>query len=123
MKNIFYLFSFFLFISCKNKEEKTSKVEEQIVVSVETGKQLFETSNCTACHQIAEKVVGPSLQNIAKIYQSKKGNLVSFLKAEANPIVDPSQYQSMKINLEITKTMSDNELKALEIYILNFSKP
>ncbi len=119
MKNIIYLFAFFLLLSCKNQGKETSKISNKKVISAETGKQLFESNNCVACHQIVEKVVGPSLQNIAQIYQVKKGNLVSFLKGEAEPIVDPSQYESMKLNLEITKTMSDEDLKSLEKYILS----
>lgn len=122
MKNIIYLIALFQLVSCKNSDGHSATVAKKIVVSAATGKQLFETNNCTACHQIAEKVVGPSLQNIAKIYIAKKGNLVSFLKSEADPIVDPSQYESMKLNLEITKTMSDDELKSIEYYILNYSK-
>ncbi len=121
MKKILVLSVLSLF-SCKNQEKKTTEIPGKIIVSVETGKQIFETNNCTACHQIAEKVVGPSLQNIAQIYLSKKGDLVSFLKSESEPIVDPEQYPSMKINLEITKTMSEEELKSLELYILSQKK-
>ena len=43
--------------------------------------------------------------------------MISFLKGEAEPLVDPSQYEVMKVNLELTKTFSDEELKALEAYI------
>lgn len=118
MKNTVYLIAFFLVISCKNQ----NNVAKKIVVSAATGKQLFESNNCNACHQIAEKGIGPSLQNIAQIYVAKKGNLVSFLKSEAQPIVDPSQYEAMKINLEITKTMSVDKLKAIEAYIYAASK-
>lgn len=106
-------------LSCKNQNQNDTAMTNKNVVSVAAGQQLFETNNCTACHQIAKKVVGPSLQNIAQIYNSKNASLVSFLKSEAEPIVDPAQYESMKLNLEITKTMSDAELKSLEQYILS----
>lgn len=119
MKNIIFLFALFLLFSCKNQNNTFDVVPEQIVATAASGKQLFETNNCAACHQIAEKVVGPSLQNIAQIYTNKKGSISLFLKAEAEPIVDPSQYESMKLNLEITKTMSDTELKSIELYILS----
>ena len=119
MKNIFFTIALFSIVSCHKKTEATSIPETFFVASIESGQQLFETNNCAACHQLAEKVVGPSLQNIAQIYKNKKGNMVAFLKAEAEPIVDPSQYESMKLNLEITKTMTDDELKALELYILS----
>ena len=117
MKNIIYIIALFSIVCCNKKQETTSNDETVFVASIENGQQLFESNNCAACHQVAEKVVGPSLQNIAQIYKNKKGNMVAFLKGEAKPIVDPSQYESMKINLEVTKTMTNDELKALEAYI------
>ncbi len=107
-------------ISCKNNDQ--TNAIKPTPISISAGKQLFETNNCAACHQIAEKVVGPSLQTIAQVYRAKNANVVSFLKAEAEPIVDPSQYQTMKLNLEITKTMTISELKSLELYLLSYAK-
>ena len=120
MKKYLLLVLILLQIACKNNQ--STSVVAPTPVSVAAGKQLFETNNCNACHQIAEKVVGPSLQTIAQIYKAKNANIISFLKAEAEPIVDPSQYASMKLNLEITKTMSNNEIKSLELYILSQAK-
>jgi cytochrome c551/c552 len=81
-------------------------------------KSIFEgKGNCAACHRIDEKLVGPSVQEMATIYKKQNGDLVSFLKDEAKPIVDPSQYEVMKANLALTKEMSDEELKGLEAYI------
>jgi cytochrome c len=82
------------------------------------GKELFETKGaCIACHRVDTKLIGPSLQDIAKTYKEKNGDLVAFLKEEAKPIMDPSQYDIMKANFAITKAMSDEELKGLEAYI------
>jgi cytochrome c len=71
---------------------------------------------------VDQKIIGPSIQDIAKIYKAKKGNILDFLKNDAAPLVDPSQYEVMKTNFAITKSMSEEELKALETYILSFSK-
>ncbi|WP_431243461.1 c-type cytochrome [Flavobacterium sp. P21] len=64
-----------------------------------------------------EKVIGPSIQEIAKTYKDKKGDIPTFLKGNAEPIVDPSQFAVMQTNFAITKEMSDEELKAIEAYI------
>jgi len=48
--------------------------------------------------------------------------LVDFLKGKQEPAVDPTQFEIMKTNLVLTKTFSDQELKALEEYIDGFSK-
>jgi methylmalonyl-CoA mutase N-terminal domain/subunit len=59
---------------------------------------------------------------IATIYKEKGGNMVEFLKENAEPIVDPTQYEVMKTNFAVTKTLSDEELKALETYMYSFLK-
>lgn len=85
------------------------------------GQEIFDDKgNCYSCHKPDQKVVGPSIKEIAKIYAAKKGNMVNFLMGEADPIVDPSQYETMKVNINLTKTFSDEELKALEAYFMSF---
>ena len=122
MKNtIYFLLLTFLIISC-GKKETVTKDEALSVPTPEKGEALFTENNCIACHKIDQKVIGPSLQETAKIYKEQKGNIVAFLKEEAEPIVNQELYETMKINLQITKTMSDEELKSLEMYILSNSK-
>jgi cytochrome c len=117
MKNSFLLiWTVCIFLSCKNQETKTTEITTQS--PIELGKSLFEgKGNCVACHLVNQKVIGPSIQDMAKIYKEKNGNIVDFLKNDAKPIVDPSQYEVMKTNFTITKAMSDNELNAIEEYI------
>ena len=67
-------------------------------------------------------MIGPSIIDIATIYKEKGGNMVEFLKENAEPIVDPTQYEVMKTNFAVTKTLSDEELKALETYMYSFLK-
>jgi cytochrome c len=126
MKKVALIVCLIFVISCKKESEATfgqpnpnevSQTPEQL------GKSIFEgKGNCVACHRIDEKLVGPSVQDMAKIYKILNGDLVSFLKDEAKPIVDPSQYEVMKTNLALTKEMSDEELKGLEAYIYSTIK-
>lgn len=120
--------------SCGDKKEKenfgTSSDEVTVTEAVpetavdpllEEGKALFEgKGTCNTCHKPDEKVIGPSIAEISKIYKEQNASIVSFLKEEAKPIVDPTQYEVMKANFAITKTMSDEELKALEAYMHSF---
>ncbi|RZJ68428.1 MAG: c-type cytochrome [Flavobacterium sp.] len=119
------LFSFLTAFACKSKEapaEEDFQYEEK-KSPIELGQQIFESKgNCYSCHNPEIKIVGPSIIEIAKTYKSKNGDIVKFLKEEAEPIVDPANYSAMKVNFSITKRMSDEELKALEAYILSFSK-
>ncbi len=122
MKNLLILLSFFSLIACQNKEEKSTTSVDETATKV-TGKELFEgEGNCVACHKPDQKIIGPSLKDIGKIYKAKKGSIVAFLKEDSEPLVDPSQYDIMKTNFAITKSMSGEELKALEDYIYSFSK-
>lgn len=128
MKKVLFLAAVLAFTSCK--KETTEKSDQMTTESysegesaeVQTpealGKSIFEgKGSCVSCHQVDQKVIGPSIQEIGKIYKDKKGDIVTFLKGNADPIVDPSQFSVMKTNFPITQAMSDEELKAIEAYI------
>ena len=122
MNKSIILIAFFLLISCNNKDEKTPISVDKTVTKI-SGKTLFEgEGNCIACHQAEQKIIGPSIQEIAKIYKEKNASIVSFLREESEPIIDPTKYDIMKTNFTITKSMNDEELKALENYIFSFLK-
>ena len=120
MKKVSLLITLFCLVaSCKKEADQNfGKTEKKI-----SGQKLFEgEGNCIACHQIDQKIIGPSLQEIAKKYKEDNASIVSFLKEESDPIVDPTKYEIMKTNFAITKAMSDDELKAIEDYIYSTSK-
>jgi cytochrome c len=133
MKKILFLSAVLAFASCKkettentnqNNTETYSEGESAKAKSPEDlGKQIFEgKGNCISCHQADQKIIGPSLQEIAKIYKDKNGSIVTFLKGNADPIVDPSQFSVMKTNFPVTQAMSDEELKGIESYIKSHLK-
>lgn len=122
MKKIVIISLVSLLFSCNNKENKTTEPEVIEIPTLDKGQVLFQENNCAACHQPEQKVIGPSLQEIATIYKKQNADMVTFLKEESEPIVDPSMYESMKINLQVTKNMSEIELQSLELYILSYSK-
>ncbi|MGL2965332.1 c-type cytochrome [Flavobacterium sp. XGLA_31] len=126
MKKIVSIFIVLFLISCKKESNETfnkPEVKSTNKTPIVLGKSLFEgKGNCVACHKPDQKIIGPSLQEIAKTYKDKNGSIVSFLQEQSDPLVDPSQYEIMKTNFAITKSMSEAELKALEDYIYSFSK-
>jgi len=127
MKKLALLAIVILTFSCKKESQEsfgkenqntTVAAEEPELAPEELGKVIFEgKGNCISCHKVDEKLIGPSLQDIAKIYQEKNASMVSFLKGESDAIVDPSQFAVMQANLTLTKTFSDKELQGLEAYI------
>ena len=116
MKSPVFILLLLTLVSCK----KEAKPKESLYpkTAEEFGKELFENQgNCVACHQPDQKVIGPSIREIAKIYKAKNASIATFLKGNAEPIVDPSQFEVMKTNFAITKAMTDEELQAIEAYM------
>ncbi|MFV5701449.1 c-type cytochrome [Flavobacterium sp. XS2P12] len=135
MKKVLIIAIAFLAFSCKKQEaEPTEKkaeseatvsegMQEEIQTPEQLGEALFKgKGTCASCHKVDTKLIGPSLQDIAKIYKEKNGNIITFLKGESEPIVDPAQYDLMKPNIVLTKTMTDEELKGLEAYLYSTLK-
>jgi cytochrome c len=113
-------------ISCGKKTETdaVNPIEQKETLVNQTpkelGKELFEGKGmCATCHKADVATSGPSIKDISKIYTDKKASISLFLQGETEPIVDPSQYEIMKANLEITKAMTEAELQALETYMLS----
>ena len=118
--------------NCGDKKETDkygNEVEENTETTTETsvdpllakGQELFEgKGTCTACHKPDTKVIGPAIKDIAKIYKEKGASIASFINEESEAIVDPTQYETMKANFVITKAMTAEERKALEVYMMSF---
>jgi cytochrome c len=135
------------FISCKtNKPASSTKVEETKTVVIKeqvkkevaanknnsttntyakddliaAGKVLFYEKTCTACHAEDSRVIGPSIKEIAFIYTEKNGNIVKYLKGNADAIVDtdPAQVAIMNANIDgIAKDIKPEDLQAIAAYI------
>lgn len=109
-------------VGCGNKKEEEFGSTTTTKISVDLGKSLFEgKGTCIACHKENTKIIGPSIKEIATIYNEKNGDLVSFLKGNEEPIVDPSQFEIMKANFSITKTMTDDELESIKLYMYSIN--
>jgi cytochrome c len=127
MKNLFIILSILFLASCQ-KEEKKELLYPETPLSAEEkqlqlGQEIFDGKGmCYSCHKPDQKVIGQSITQIAKIYKEKNGDIKLFLKEKSKPIVDPSQYSVMKTNFAITKTFSEEELKALEAYFYSHLK-
>lgn len=127
MKKIVVALSFIALISCKKEEKKEALYPEKEVSAAEKqlqlGQEIFDGKGmCYSCHKPENKVIGPSIKEIASIYKEKNADIKLFLQEKSEPIVDPKQYPVMKTNLTITKTFSDEELKAVEAYIFSHLK-
>lgn len=109
-------------IGCKSEKKRNQPITNKKVSSYDLGKSLFEgKGKCFSCHKIDKKSIGPSVLEIVKIYNEKKGDMIGFLKNEEKPIVDSSNFSIMKTNFTILETFTDKEIKALSSYMHKIS--
>jgi len=94
MKKMFVMlvFAFFVF-ACNSDGDK--KVEEKIdslktetpappVQNNERGLELVAQSDCTTCHKINEKNIGPAYADVAKKYEATEANIDSLASKVIN---------------------------------------
>ncbi len=110
----------------ETKQSQTPKIQENKEVQTLasstniSGEDIFKSKGCTVCHHPEIDTTGPALKKISKFYKGKREKLIQFLKGEGDPIVDPAKFTIMKPQINITKSLSDEELNALVDYILSF---
>ena len=106
----------------QNKGKATTKKSGAYPLA-DKGKEIFDgKGTCSNCHKLDVKLVGPSIQEMAKIYKMNKISIAKFLTGTEEPVIDPEQYEVMKINFELTKNFTDEERLALEQYIFSQGK-
>jgi cytochrome c len=131
MKKLFALTTVLALVACGGKEKTTeettgtTEVSEGTVANLspeeQLGQEIFDgKGNCYTCHKPDAQAIGPSIKAIAKIYTDQKADMVTFLKGDGKPIVKPEQYEVMKTNFYLTKTFSNEELKAVEAYMHSY---
>ncbi len=128
---IFLLFFTVLLVwSCKTDKKISEGVELHVPERGELskdsqiflGNRLFSEKTCIKCHDVNQIKKGPSVKEIMAVYREKNGNIVSFLKGNAKPIVDTtsSQVAIMQENIDgFLKDISDEELNSLAIYMMH----
>jgi len=127
MNRLIILLILLVLVSCKKETENTEtphsdSTTKSEISNLDLGKKIFEgKGQCATCHKVSQNVLGPSVKEIVSIYKENNASMVAFLKGNLDPIVDPSQFQIMKINLEITKKMTDQELQSVVDYMYHLS--
>jgi len=74
-----------MILSCSKKENtpvetttsETAPVSEPAAATNLSGKELIETLDCTGCHAVNEKLIGPSYQEVADKYSEKDIELLA----------------------------------------------
>jgi cytochrome c oxidase subunit 2 len=97
-----------------------SMISSLLAQTAEEGKTLYQ-ANCTSCHAINEKVVGPALKDVHK--RREEAWLLKWVKNSQKLIAsgDPIAVQVYKENNESPMTafenLSDNQIKSIIAYV------
>lgn len=76
---------------------KKDKKKEGNKATISPGKVVFEES-CIACHQIDSQLVGPSMQEAAKIYKNDKQSLIQWIKKPGKKRKGPAMPPQTHLN-------------------------
>jgi cytochrome c len=124
-KIYFTLLVLLIIFSCKTAQNATienygepTEAEEKAFLAVVD--KIDPANKCIVCHHVSFESIGPTFREIAKVYKEKGGDLTKFLKGNAKAIVLPERFTEMQANLEVTKRLSEEDLKALTDYIRSF---
>jgi len=70
---------------------------------------LLQKNNCTACHAVDKKILGPSFQDIAKKHAGKAEYLAGKIKSGGTGVWGPIPMPA--------QTLSDSEAKAIAAWL------
>ncbi|MDH6253183.1 cytochrome c [Chryseobacterium sp. H1D6B] len=114
----------FLVFSCSKKEntsaEPVSADKSDVSVSAHTanlsGQQIIETLDCTGCHSVGERMIGPSYQEIAGKYSEKDIEML------ASKIIDGGSGAWGSVPMQAHPQVSKEDAKKMVEYILSQKK-
>lgn len=91
-------------------------------VHANEGQDIFEAKGCALCHKKDMDTIGPSLMNIANVYAGKEADLLTYLKGQSTPIVDPARAPVMNPQLVKIRSLFEEDLHAITTYIINSNR-
>lgn len=109
-------------LSCSQKENvpvdtvSSEKTEVTDVSSSLTGDQIIESLDCSGCHSVNEKMIGPSYQEIADKYSEKDIELL------ASKIIEGGSGVWGGVPMSPHPQVSKEEAKKMVEYILTLKK-
>ncbi|MFN4365475.1 c-type cytochrome [Chryseobacterium hispalense] len=109
-------------LSCSQKENvpvdtiSSEKTEVTDVSSSLTGDQIIESLDCSGCHAVNEKMIGPSYQEIADKYSEKDIELL------ASKIIEGGSGVWGGVPMSPHPQVSKEEAKKMVEYILTLKK-
>ena len=109
-----------LMFSCTKKEQASvSETSAEPVAATNahlSGDQIIETLDCSGCHSISERMIGPSYQEIADKYSKKD------IDALAAKIIEGGSGVWGSVPMQPHSQVSKEDAKKMVSYILSLKK-
>ncbi|MDQ0594744.1 cytochrome c [Chryseobacterium ginsenosidimutans] len=112
-----------LFFSCSKKENKPVDANSSETTAISespknnlSGDQVIETQDCSACHSVNEKMIGPSYQEIAEKYSNKDVEML------ASKIIEGGSGVWGNVPMSAHPQVSKEDAKKMVEYILSQKK-
>jgi len=90
-----------------------------VSAEINDGKTIFDAKGCGLCHKPHADTIGPSLRAIWTAYLGKEMSLLSYLKGQGEPIVDPARAAVMNPQLVKIRSLTDEDIKKLAEYVVS----
>ncbi|WBV60471.1 c-type cytochrome [Chryseobacterium camelliae] len=112
-----------LIVSCSKKENtpvdanssETTTISESTKTNL-SGDQIIETLDCSGCHAVNERMIGPSYQEIADKYSEKD------IDALATKIIEGGSGVWGSVPMQPHSQVSKEDAKKMVSYILSLKK-
>lgn len=109
-----------LMFSCTKKEQASvSETSAEPVATTNahlSGNQIIETLDCSGCHSVSERMIGPSYQEIADKYSEKD------MDALAAKIIEGGSGVWGSVPMQPHSQVSKEDAKKMVSYILSLKK-
>ncbi len=112
-----------MIISCSKKENTAEVVSSSEAVAVSepaqsnlSGEQIMETLDCSGCHSVNERMIGPSYKEIAGKYSEKDTELL------ASKIIEGGSGVWGSVPMAAHPQVSKEDAKKMVEYILSQKK-
>ncbi|WP_370898107.1 c-type cytochrome [Chryseobacterium gossypii] len=113
-----------LFFSCSKQEStpvattssETAATSSEPAKSNLSGERIIETQDCTACHSVNERLIGPSYQEIAEKYSEKDVEML------ASKIIEGGSGVWGGVPMSAHPQVSKEDAKKMVEYILTLKK-
>lgn len=105
-------------VSCEKKDSGAVAAEEKIPAESKklSGKELIAGSDCMSCHQLNERMIGPSYQEIAVRYSAKDSEML------AGKIIEGGKGNWGDVPMQAHPQITKEEAKSMVQYILSQKK-